>query len=182
MPQAQTKQKREFENAIKAIKQCVSGKGRYLPTDENKLREYAERLVNAYNEFVENVSTKYPGFPRAKQALADDKFDNSHKPNLIKFLSVVGYEIEPPAGFNQIDIDSLKKSSANTTADPNDIDTSFTTSDLSDSDTEGNTKRLELVLIQNQLHYNPTRKFHQFLVQIHENLYFLMLRKLIMII
>lgn len=142
MPQSATPQKREFENAIKVIRQCVSGKNRSLPKDENKLREYAERLVNAYNKFVGNIAAKYPGFNRTKQAVADDKFDRSHKPNLIKFLGIVGYEIEQPAGFNLIDTDSLKKLSAESTLNSTDIDlnVSFTgsISDLSSSDSEEN--------------------------------------------
>lgn len=51
---------------------------------------------------------KYLGFSRPKQAIADNEFDNSHKSNLIEFLSIVGYEIEPPTDFNQVNINSIK--------------------------------------------------------------------------
>lgn len=66
--------KKSFENSQKKILFFKTDKNRTLPTDTNKLANYAIDLINAYNALVAHTASVYPTLSTKSKNNAENSF------------------------------------------------------------------------------------------------------------
>lgn len=98
--------KKDFYNATERVLVIKrESDKRTLNTD--KINEYVERILSAYNAFVAATDTNWSQYNEESKGTITKSFRESYNPRLIESLHFLGFHVQLPAKASTIDKDSL---------------------------------------------------------------------------